>query len=517
MNIAALAGILGGIGQAGGAAASAQDRELKARQVAIEQQRADQLARFEEQRNALLKQQIDAQSPVIAPLVKAGLLPPSMLEGGVERLPTDLLKSAQTAYAEQVALDRAARQQAGTAAFIQQAKGQPAQLLGQLAEGEDPEAAALIPRSANVPAMGAEDLTAGLIGRGTKATDIAALMKILRPEAAAEQNKLIATDKPIYNPATGKWEMPPKVDLPAITPPLNSRPKLSVNEKGEPSTAYENEPWQWEIARGALADKGWRPEMPGYRAAFFDAVSQLTPVTEGGGAATRSQGIPSPTGGQPQQTPTVITGPPRPVSDATARTVAGAEMASQAIQRLLKTARDPEVQAYLGPFDQYRSAAQRKAPNAMLGEVPPAVVDLDQDIATTKNYLINLRSGAAVTVQEADRMEQELMKKSSRGEVFAREVENTARNIAHLEQRVKALALRGDQKALSVAQQYGLLDTPAPAAGRPQIGEPGYTGLIMQPTMPQGSPGPGKVWIMAPDGVWGKWDARQPIPQGYKR
>jgi len=56
-----------------------------------------------------------------------------------------------------------------------------------------------------------------------------------------------------------------------------------------------------------------------------------------------------------------------------------------------------------------------------------------------------------------------------------------------------------------------------PASAPPTLGQPGYTGRVTQPDMPQTPPKPGRVWIRAPDGVWGQWDASKPIPQGYMR
>jgi len=82
-----------------------------------------------------------------------------------------------------------------------------------------------------------------------------------------------------------------------------------------------------------------------------------------------------------------------------------------------------------------------------------------------------------------------------------------------------------DQMIQSKMAQVGMA-IPQPAPGwnagtsggsAPKIGEPGYTGRVIQPDMPTTPPGPGRVWIKAPDGVWGKWDASKPIPQGYMR
>jgi len=504
MNISPYALFSGLISGAGGAAgAVGQSMAEEQRRAEVERLARDKMAQEQQYRDAMLTLERDkiAQAAKIHEDSLLGVQLPPEMGGG--RSPKELLPFLfAKADAEAKRLDETGRLNTARSAIL----NQPARPeVAMPAEGSMYSEAATLPGKEVTPKNA---VLAAIFGQ----PGAAELLKQLYPEDA---DKGIATDKPIYK--NGQWIMPPRVEREPFTPPEGSRPVPTVGEDGKISTRYEPEPRQHELARRALADKGWQPGMKGYNAAFYDAVSALTPVVEGGGAATRSQGLPSPDGRGPAQTPTVITGPQKPISGEVARSVAGAEMASQAVQRLVKASQDPAVQNYLGPYDQYRSDAQRRAPQAALGEVPMEVVDLDQDIATTKNYLLNLRSGAAVTPQEGDRMEKELMKKSSRGPVFQREVENTARNIQQLEQRVKELALRGDQRALAVADQYGLLGNGVGAPARPQLGEPGYTGRIIQPDMPQTPPGPGKVWIKAPDGVWGKWDARQPIPQGYMR
>jgi hypothetical protein len=201
----------------------------------------------------------------------------------------------------------------------------------------------------------------------------------------------------------------------------------------------------------------------------------------------------------------------KPVSGETAQRVAGAEEARRAAQTLATLSRNAATAGYLGPLDQWRETVQRMTPGALAGEVPNEVVDMKQAMNTLNNYYINLISGAAVSAQEGERLKAQLPKMSSRPEIFQREVETTLESVRRLEQRISQLALHGDPKARLVAEQYGLTASAAPQ------GEPAYTGVVTQPDMPKFSPGPGKVWIQAPDGVWGKWDARQPVPQGYRR
>jgi hypothetical protein len=478
---AILAGILGGLGNAGliiGGGFEQQQKE-QVRREELRQQAAESALR-----NALLNKQIDQQqaqheatqaaaerdkyvqpSDIAAMYAHLGLKPPSDTMGPSNaRIPAAWALPMFTQAAEQQKRTREEAARMAQAGVLERlGAGSP----GAPAVEPPDEGAMYSAGTPETPATAANpkyQAIAGLLRQGPLAEY---LIKALDTEA----DKGIATDKPIYK--NGQWIMPPAAPpRDPFMPPQNSRPVPTVGEDGKVSTRYEPEPRQHELARRALADKGWQPGMKGYDAAFYDAVSALTPVTEGGGAATRSQGIPSPDGRAPAQTPTVITGPQKPVGGEVARSIAGAEMASQAVQRLVRASQDPAVQNYLGPYDQYRSDAQRRAPQAALGEVPMEVVDLDQDIATTKNYLLNLRSGAAVTPQEGDRMEKELMKKSSRGPVFQREVENTARNVQQLEQRVKELALRGDQRALAVAEQYGLLSaTPRATSAPPGAGQ----------------------------------------------
>jgi hypothetical protein len=64
---------------------------------------------------------------------------------------------------------------------------------------------------------------------------------------------------------------------------------------------------------------------------------------------------------------------------------------------------------------------------------------------------------------------------------------------------------------------------PAPSPGAPTSGPPpslyvgGAPGRIIQPDMPTSPPPAGMVWVKNPLGEWGAWDAKKPIPQGFKR
>jgi hypothetical protein len=469
----ALGAGLGGLGGLlGGYASSALEQqkleEVKAR-LAIEQQRADQ--QMEMQQNQLAQNQSQFEA------ARAPIAIPESLGGGTalkEMLPFLFAK----ADAEAKRTEEAGRLNAARSAILNQ-PGRPEAPMP--AEGAMYSEAETLPGKDPTPK---NVMLAAILGH----PQADAILKQLYPEDT--EKFAHAGPGAIYSTRTGAQvgtiEGPPKEPTAATTYSTAVEGLLTLKRQG----VAENDPRYVEMQT---------------------RVNLLKPmaVQEGGF-------IGGPGGGAP-----LITGLPKTVSGETAQRVAGAGEARLAAQKLVELSTSGKVADYLGPVDQWRGTAQRMIPGALAGEVPPDVVDMNQALNTLNNYYINLISGAAVSAQEGERLKAQLPKLSSRPEVFQREVQTTLESVARLEQRISQLALHGDPKARALAEQYGLGanggNGAPPSQASPKLGEPGYTGRVVQPDMPQAAPKPGKVWIKAPDGVWGQWDARQPIPQGYMR
>lgn len=88
------------------------------------------------------------------------------------------------------------------------------------------------------------------------------------------------------------------------TPPPGYRREIDTNQWGLQSLKDIPPTEQRAMAEGALRDKGWTSDMPGYAAALYTATQRLTPYMPGGGAIGRDEVIPLPPGApQPSATP----------------------------------------------------------------------------------------------------------------------------------------------------------------------------------------------------------------------
>lgn len=168
----------------------------------------------------------------------------------------------------------------------------------------------------------------------------------------------------------------------------------------------------------------------------------------------------------------LLEGPQKPVGQDVAIQVASAEASRNAIGNIRTALRDPIVQEYLGPYDQYRSDVKRRMPMGLAGDVPGSVVDLEQNVALLQNRTIKLITGAQMSEPEAQRIKSEGVDTKYRGPEFLRRLETTEKNNAILESKVKELALRGNPQAQQVAKELGidvrapLRDNPVPEGGR---------------------------------------------------
>lgn len=221
-----------------------------------------------------------------------------------------------------------------------------------------------------------------------------------------EDSYLTVGDR-VFNRRTGAFIEPPRPPQ-TFTPPSGSRPVPTVDAKGGISTRYEPQPWQHDLARRALADMGWRENMPGYNVAFFDTVSSLTPITDGGGAATRSQGVPRPPGAHTPgaqspaaPTPLAIRGPMRQPPPAEREKLAEWDAKTASARGLLDALKKPEIQSILGPVATNPLGALRRGLGnyldvAMTKEQRQFLAQLANETAEIKRFLV----GAAQTVPE---------------------------------------------------------------------------------------------------------------------
>jgi hypothetical protein len=159
----------------------------------------------------------------------------------------------------------------------------------------------------------------------------------------------------------------------------------------------------------------------------------------------------------------------------------------------LQALKDPAVRDYIGPYGQYRSTAQGKAPYEMLGKIPPAVVDLEQNIARVKNYSIKLITGAQMSEPEAQRIMKELPDLGQQPDVLARRMAATDANNAMMEGIIRDLVMRGNPQAQAFAKEVGLEGV--------RLGAPNGAGIGNRDAAPQNQPQP-KGDAMLPAGQY---------------
>lgn len=187
------------------------------------------------------------------------------------------------------------------------------------------------------------------------------------------------------------------------------------------------------------------------------------------------QGMPG--GGGMQFQPTVSFGPsgatvgfaPQPPASGEATTMAiGAERLKTAADTISAIKSNPAkkkiVDDYLGPVagrTVFGKRPQQLMPGGALGEVPPDVIDLDQNLASLNNYTIKLITGAQMGEREADRIRGELPDTTLPPADFWRKYDTTLKNIRNMEGTIE----RAQRGRLSQPWQPG----GAPAAPGPAL------------------------------------------------
>jgi hypothetical protein len=328
--------------------------------------------------------------------------------------------------------------------------------------------------------------------------------------------------------------------------PLAVRPRVSYGKEG-PSVTFEQPPPEYRVIDEGIR-AAWKadgnpgeltPDMPAYKMAFNYMVSGAQPLTEKGVLESKLNGLPNifdsaagkgagpgirsgpGPGGMPQTGPqvtgtppgtpqppattpertggrTLITprqappGPPPTLSPAEITQVGGAMGARQAAEAVKKAIEDPITMQYLGPGGSWRSTKDRWLPTFAGGkDVPPSVVDMEQNLATLNNYTIHLITGATVgnsssgswafwQPSEAERIKAELPAQGYPPKEFKQRLDNTLARLKQTEDQIRSFALRGDQNAQLEAKRLGLGGAGGAAPAAPAIAPaapPGATDL----------------------------------------
>jgi hypothetical protein len=338
--------------------------------------------------------------------------------------------------------------------------------------------------------------------------------------------------------------------------PLDYRAKIAYGKEG-PSVSLEPPPPEYGVIDAGIR-AAWKadgnpgeltPDMPAYKMAFNYMVSGAQPLTEkgvlesklnalpnvfdaarqgsrpggtggpgpGGTPATGPQvtGTPPGTPQPPAQAPERPAGrtliaprqaPPGPISPAEITQVSGAIGARKAAEAVSKAIQDPVTADYIGPYAQYRSTKDRRLPTFLGGkDVPPSVVDLEQNLSTLNNYVIHLITGAQVGnssygwfgQSEADRIKSELPDQRYPPKEFQQRLQNTLGRMKETEDRIRILGLQGNKDAQLKAQELGF-------GG----GGGGGAGPAAPPSAPADVPptaGPKGVAITDGKGKFGYW------------
>lgn len=342
-------------------------RAESARQFDTQQARLD--ANFREQQDRLTKAQTTDLSPF----------------GGPASVPTALAGPLMTVMEgrRKEAAEQGERMK--VADFIRQSKGTPGQLMGTLGMEEDPEAGAFLPRTTGTPHMDDRDLLAGLASFKGVSPE---LFKQLAPpppkEPKAPEPYTLRPDEQRYGPDN---------TLVASGPVRPTRPETQSAAYVEAVDALEQ--LEGAPVRDAAAI-----------ARAQQRVNRLKPMVlpEGGVVA-------GPGGGG-----SLAVGPPKtqPLPAGEAGNLADAKT----LLGQLQTAEQMYNPAFVGPV-----RGRMGALGQMTGiGVSNDEVDLRTLVASFRNQLLRLRSGAAVTPQEYERIKNELPDVNDPPQVFARKL-----------------------------------------------------------------------------------------------
>jgi hypothetical protein len=300
-------------------------------------------------------------------------------------------------------------------------------------------------------------------------------------------------------------------------------PTLAL-KAGTSTITLKGEPPNYRYIHGALAEAGYTPSTPGYNTEFSSLLQQPVPMAAGGKATTRTEGIRPPSfyapggpgaGGLPPSAR--FRGEPAVVPDVVAHDVAQAVAVRHSTNQMYEALKNPDiVNNYIGPYAQYWSAIQGRAPFEAAGKKPPDLVALEQNLSNLTNYTIRLITGAAVREAEEPRIKGQLPQMSNQPDEFKQRLTWTIKNNELLENQVRALALQGDTNAKAVAAELGLDRINVIDQGR--LGAPG-AGTIesnrnatVPPKVPPGAHLEGRD-VVSDDGrhIWsgGQWQPRR--------
>src|SRR3990172_1420825 len=283
------------------------------------------------------------------------------------------------------------------------------------------------------------------------------LLKGMLPQLTGAEQKI--TPVPRGSPGAfvgGKYQPIPRSASPDFTPPAGSRPIPTVTAQGEVSTRYEPPPWQHGLAERALADAGWRPEMPGYAGALFSAVTAMTPYTEGGGAVPRTFAIPSPPSGRGAPPPAPASpGPPGPTRLPGGGIQGPAKTQSLSAEQTVNLA---DFRTLLGQLKRIGDIYDPSFVGPVAGNVGRArtatgigagaeEATFRSELASIQNSIIYLKSGKQINEQEFVRLKRELPLATDPEVVFqaklARAIRLTQEMLANRQAELAARGFRG--------------------------------------------------------------------------
>lgn len=203
--------------------------------------------------------------------------------------------------------------------------------------------------------------------------------------------------------------------------------------------AFENMQWV-ENRAFKLADLKLKTDELGLkreeaeRKGKFDALMER--VLTGAGQPGAG-GIPTmPPGVALHMGPVTLSAPP-PASSEAINQALGIERLRGAMTNIDAIKGTPElraqIDAYLGPIGGRVSWYQKNVPGGIFGQVPQSVVDMEQNIASYRNYVIKLITGAQMGEKEADRIRQEIPETTDPPDIFWRKYETSKKQVGQME------------------------------------------------------------------------------------
>lgn len=277
------------------------------------------------------------------------------------------------------------------------------------------------------------------------------LFKSLYPD----HDKPMVVDKQVYDPVTKTFTAPPSVPAEPFVQPPGTRPKVETTHGGEKKTTWEYPPqptgstiYADAVAKLEEAEAKYPATHPEVKKAQA-RVDRLKPmaVAEGGT-------LMGPTGTK------LAEGPPKtqPLPAGEASTNADLRTFINDLREVQKNHK-PE---FTGPLE---GGVRGKFRDLTGIGANAEEVDFRSQLSSFENRLLRLRSGAAVTPQEYERIKKELPQASDPDNVFptklARAIKTTEEILANREAEFKARGFRGGEPAPA-----------APSASPPAVPRP---------------------------------------------